>query len=89
MKFGVLIANTLQFAGPKGAAELAQAAELAGFDSVWPAEHVLWPANYESRYPYDDSGELPGDDATILPDPLIWLTWIAATAPRSSWRPAS
>jgi probable F420-dependent oxidoreductase len=78
MKFGILAANTMQFAGPKGAAELAQAAEMAGFESVWTAEHVLWPAGYESEYPYDDSGEMPGDDATVLPDPLIWLTWMAA-----------
>ncbi len=78
MKYGILAANTLQFATPKGAAELAQAAEAAGFESVWTAEHVLWPAGYDSEYPYDDSGEMPGNDATVLPDPLIWLTWVAA-----------
>lgn len=78
MKYGLLFANTMGFATPAGAAELAQAAEGAGFDSLWTVEHVLWPAAYESQYPYDPSGRMAGDHNTPIPDPLIWLTWVAA-----------
>lgn len=78
MKFGLLFANIMGFATPKGAAELAQGAEAAGFDSLWTVEHVLWPADYASQYPYDPSGKMAGDHSSVIPDPLIWLTWAAA-----------
>lgn len=78
MKFGLLFANTMGFAEPKGAAELAQAAESSGFDSLWTVEHVLWPSDYTSAYPYAEGGRMPGDHTSVIPDPLIWLTWVAA-----------
>jgi probable F420-dependent oxidoreductase len=78
MKVGLAAVNTMRFATPDGAAELARGAEAAGFDSLWTAEHVLWPEGYESQYPYDDSGRMPGDETTVLPDSLVWLTWAAA-----------
>jgi probable F420-dependent oxidoreductase len=78
VEFGLLGANTMVFATPAGAARLAKAAEAAGFDSLWTAEHTLWPSGYESQYPYAEGGRMPGDASTPLPDPLIWLTWAAA-----------
>jgi probable F420-dependent oxidoreductase len=78
VNFGLLGANTMMFATPAGAAQLAGAAEAAGFDSLWTAEHTLWPEGYQSTYPYAESGRMPGDSDTLLPDPLIWLTWVAA-----------
>jgi probable F420-dependent oxidoreductase len=78
MKFGILFANTLGFATPAGAADMARAAETAGFESVWTVEHVVYPDGYESSYPYDQSGKMAMDATTPLPDPLIWLTWVAA-----------
>jgi probable F420-dependent oxidoreductase len=78
MECGILAANTEPFATPEGAIALASAAEAAGFDSLWTAEHALWPDGYASRYPYAVSGRMPGDSRTILPDPIVWLTWVAA-----------
>jgi len=78
MQVGLLAANTGRFAGPAGAAELAAAGEASGFDSLWTAEHVLWPDGYDSTYPYSPSGRMPGEPHTAVPDPLIWLTWVAA-----------
>ena len=78
MKFGVAFANILGFGGPAGAVAMGKGAEAAGFDSVWTVEHVLVPAGYQSTYPYDDSGRMPAPDDMDLPDPLIWLTWVAA-----------
>lgn len=78
MKFGVSFANILTFSRPDAAIAIAQAAEAAGFDSVWTVEHVLVPADYESTYPYDASGRMPAPNDMDLPDPLIWLTWVAA-----------
>ena len=78
MKVGVMFANTMGFAGPDGATVLAQAAEAAGFESVWTVEHVLWPEGYESTYPYAETGRMPGDHRSVIPDPLTWLTYVGA-----------
>ncbi|MCU0269044.1 MAG: LLM class F420-dependent oxidoreductase [Acidimicrobiales bacterium] len=78
MKFGIIFANTMQFAGRDGLVELATGAERAGFESLWTVEHVLYPDGYESTYPYDPSGKMAATPETPLPDPLIWLTWVAA-----------
>lgn len=78
MRYGVAFANIAGFGTATGAVAMGQAAERAGFDSVWPVEHVLVPAGYESEYPYDASGKMPGNDDVDLVDPLIWLTWVGA-----------
>lgn len=78
MKIGVLAANTGPFAAPEGAVALARGAEAAGMDSIWTAEHALWPDDYQSAYPYADTEKMPGPPDTVLPDPFVWLTWCAA-----------
>lgn len=45
---------------------------------MWTVEHVIFPEQYESAYPYSSSGKMAGDSSVPLPDPLIWLTWVAA-----------
>ncbi|HEX6424640.1 MAG TPA: LLM class F420-dependent oxidoreductase [Acidimicrobiales bacterium] len=78
MKFGIAFANTGPFATPAGASVMAEAAEQSGFESVWTVEHVVVPRDYGSTYPYSPDGKMPGGGAFDIPDPLIWLTWIAA-----------
>lgn len=78
MKFGIAFANIGPFTKPENAASFARAAERAGFESLWTVEHVVVPSGYESRYPYDPSGRMPGGETAPIPDPLVWLTWIAA-----------
>ena len=78
MKFGVAFANIGPFVDPAEAIRLAQAAEAAGFESIWTVDHVVVPAGYRSKYPYDPSGRLPSGEGTVFPDPLIWLAYVAA-----------
>lgn len=78
MKFGIVFANTGPFASAEGAARLARDAEAAGFESLWTVEHVVVPAGYASPYPYSDSGRMPGREDAPIPDPLMWLTYVAA-----------
>jgi probable F420-dependent oxidoreductase len=78
MRFGIAFANVGLFATPDGAATVAQAAEGAGFESLWTVEHVVVPRQYASVYPYSPDGKMPGADLVDMPDPLIWLTWVAA-----------
>lgn len=78
MDFGVAFANVGPFSEPMGAEAMGTSAEEAGFESIWTVEHVLVPEAYESTYPYDPSGRMPGGDQTPIPDPLVWLTFVAA-----------
>lgn len=82
MDFGIIFANTGRAVDPEGAVTLARIAEEAGFDSLWTVEHVVVPAGYESAYPYSPSGKMPGPEESPIPDPLIWLTWVAAATER-------
>ena len=36
------------------------------------------PKGYESTYPYSPTGKMPGPEESDIPDPLIWLTYVAA-----------
>ncbi len=83
MKFGIMFANTGHGSTPEGATAVAAAAEAGGFEAIWTVEHVVVPSGYESQYPYDASGKMAGGAEEFdLPDPLIWLTWVAATTTR-------
>ena len=77
MKFGLAFANTGPFSDGAGAATMARAAEAAGFESLWTVEHVVVPSGYESSYPYDPSGKMPGGEEFAIPDPLVWLGFVA------------
>jgi probable F420-dependent oxidoreductase len=79
MKFGLRYCNTGKYTDIANAVELVQAGEAAGFESAWTVEHTIIPEGYESSYPYSDSGKMPGiDGQTNLPDPIIWMTYVAA-----------
>lgn len=56
----------------------AQLAEAAGLESVWTFEHVIVPLDYASKYPYSPSGKMGAEPETVMVDPLIALTAIAA-----------
>ena len=79
MKFGLRYASLGRYANGPAAVELAQAAEAAGFDSIWTVEHVVVPHAYQSRYPYSPTGRMgPGLEDFPIPDPLIWLAYVAS-----------
>jgi probable F420-dependent oxidoreductase len=82
MRFGVSMASSWPFNQLDSAVELAQATEAAGFESLWTVEHVVWPENYESVYPYSRRGKMSGDPSVDIPDPLIWLSWVGAATSR-------
>src|SRR5580765_4259978 len=50
-----------------------------GFGSLWVAEHVVMFHEYESKYPYAESGRFPGRGNTGLLEPLTALSYVAAT----------
>jgi probable F420-dependent oxidoreductase len=79
VKFGLRYANTGPYIDAARAVELAQAGEEAGFESIWTVDHVVVPAGYRSTYPYASGGRMAGgDDAVPIPEPLIWMAWVAS-----------
>jgi probable F420-dependent oxidoreductase len=77
MKFGVTPGYGVNegVAFPDYAIAGAQIAEECGFESIWIGEHVVIP-KYESVYPYE-GGRMPVPVDCAMPDPLIWLAFIA------------
>ncbi|MYB42063.1 MAG: TIGR03619 family F420-dependent LLM class oxidoreductase [Chloroflexi bacterium] len=63
-------------------ASLAGMLEAQGVESVWAVEHVIIAEDYEPLYPYSDDGRIPGGPSpdTVMPDPLEWLSWVAASS---------
>ncbi|MEM7339908.1 MAG: LLM class F420-dependent oxidoreductase [Actinomycetota bacterium] len=80
MKFGLAFASSIG-TDPQSALDISQVAEEVGFESVWGGEHVIFPSTIDSRYPYTKDGEIPATPETPIPDPLIWLAYVAAAAP--------
>src|SRR5437667_11838080 len=65
MKFGLCLPNFGGKVGPGELLELAVAAEVNGFDSVWATDHIIMPRRLKS--PYDE-----------LFEPFVTLASIAA-----------
>lgn len=74
MKFGLHGVNLHGCAYPEAAARLGRAAEAAGFDSLWVADHVVLP---DPPLP-----ERPMPPEQRLLDPIVALTFLAAHTER-------
>ena len=82
LKIGIMFANSGPLAVPDVAAAMAEAADAAGIESLWAVEHVVIPKGYQSQYPYNASGRAPAAESSDIPDPLIWLAFVAARTTR-------
>jgi probable F420-dependent oxidoreductase len=67
---------------PDWVVAFAHAVEDAGADSVWTVEHALVAEDYEPRYPYSRDGRMADHPDTVMPDPLEWLSFVAACTER-------
>ena len=82
MRFGLLAPAEGSFlSSPDRIGPYAQAAEEAGFESIWVFEHAVIPADYRSRYPYNAEGRITIEDDD-LPDPLGLLAYLAGVTTR-------
>ena len=64
MKFGLIPIN-IGIESLDQMVGLAQLAESSGFESVWTFEHVIIPVDYESKYPYNDSGKMGASPSPV------------------------
>jgi probable F420-dependent oxidoreductase len=74
MKYGFSLIGS----NPRNYTQLAQAAEAAGFESIWLPEHLLFPVSMPADYPYSESGLPITPSKTPLYDPWIMLAAIGA-----------
>ena len=80
MKFGIPIGNfgtAGKFGNINDVIDIAERAELLGFDSVWVHDHVFMPARIKSRYPYNDSGVAGFAYHQDIMDPLAVMSAVA------------
>jgi probable F420-dependent oxidoreductase len=82
MNFGLFFANAGPFAAPPTFEALVRGADDNGIESIWAVEHVVVPVGYESRYPYSDTGRMPGPESAPIPDPVVALSYAAAISKR-------
>jgi probable F420-dependent oxidoreductase len=58
--------------------EWAEEADRLGLHSGWVSDHVAWPRDISSKYPYTDDGSFPGGFDMPWLDPLATLAFAAA-----------
>jgi probable F420-dependent oxidoreductase len=74
MKIGLFAINYGTCGDPSAAIQVAQAAEAAGFESVWTGEHIVLPDPMLPSFPLAPE--------TPMLDTIVSLTWIAAHTKR-------
>ncbi|HYD47180.1 MAG TPA: LLM class F420-dependent oxidoreductase [Terriglobales bacterium] len=67
---------------PEQMPAMARRADQLGFESVWLPEHLVFPMEITSAYPYSRDGAPPINPATPLLDPLVLLAHVAAVTER-------
>jgi probable F420-dependent oxidoreductase len=78
MRFGVhLVAAGKMIEGEK-IARVARRAEELGYDSLWVSDHIIFPTELRSPYPYSPDGKLPLDPTNPLLEPFTVLSYAAA-----------
>jgi probable F420-dependent oxidoreductase len=83
MKVGLYLPQIGPAATAANVRRFAQAAEAAGYDSLWTFDHVVFQREQQSPYPYTPDGRflIPGDAAFL--EPLTLLTFAAAVTDRT------
>jgi probable F420-dependent oxidoreductase len=62
--------------------ELARFAEELGFHGLMVGDHLLWPANIRTPYPYSPDGKIFVPPDTPWPDPWVLFAHLGAIAPK-------
>ena len=81
MKIGVHVPQWGESATRSGVLAVALAAEASGLDSVWVADHLVFPVKSESRYPYRPDG-VPFDLGDGFMEALTQLAVVAGATSR-------
>jgi probable F420-dependent oxidoreductase len=58
--------------------EFCAEAERLGVHSGWVSDHIAWPTDISSKYPYTDDGSFPAPNTMAWLDPIGTLLFVAA-----------
>ena len=81
-QFGLDVGIYGPLAKPEIVTTLARFAEDAGFHSIWLADHIAFPADIASRYPFSPSGAFPAPTDDPLLEPLAAMGVLAGATSR-------
>jgi probable F420-dependent oxidoreductase len=82
MQIGVHAPQLGRDLAPATIREFAQACDALGVHSLWVSDHVCWPADIRSKYPYTADGSFPAAPDMGWLDPIGTLTFIAGCTER-------
>ena len=82
MELGLHLPNAGPFANGPDIIRTAQAAEEAGYHSVWLFDHLFTPTNLESKYPYSPDGSYPMMPEFPFYDPIAVMGALAGATSR-------
>jgi probable F420-dependent oxidoreductase len=74
--------QVVSFSEPDQLVEIARAAEEAGFEGVLLSDHLFFPGDLRSRYPYSEDGKPMFDGTMPFPDPWPTIGAMAAVTTR-------
>ena len=87
MDWGIHLPHLGRQATRKNLLEFAQLADQLGYHSGWVSDHVAWPKDIASRYPYTDDGSFaPPTDMPWL-DPIGTMFFVAGCTERLKLAP--
>jgi probable F420-dependent oxidoreductase len=73
---------SLSFLDPDHWLEVARACDETGYHGVLVADHLLFPADLASKYPYSNDGSPGWDSSASWPDPFVAIAAMAAVTER-------
>lgn len=76
-QFGLDVGIYGALAQPENVTALAQFAESAGFDSIWLADHIVFPTTFEAKYPFSPDGKFPSPTNAPLLEPIAAMGVLA------------
>lgn len=79
MRFDLWLPTANPFATPELLRAVCEGAEQRGVNRIWVGEHVVLFDDYASDYPYSADGRLPAGGEMGLLDPLVTLSYLAAS----------
>ena len=83
LRLGAKVPNSGPLPLRLGVARMAATLEAAGFDSVWTSDHVVFPHEVRSRYPFSADGRITWPVEIDYLEPVVALSAMATTTSRA------
>ena len=77
MEVGIDVGIYGALATPENVIGLAKFAEERNYNSIWLADHVVFPVKVKSRYPYSPDGSFPAPETAPILEPIAAMGVLA------------